>query len=54
MPLPGPKPELRLEDEVLDTTLSALAQQDVTEHSAVYEQLLATLQSELNSTERRA
>ena len=54
MPTPGPKSASMLADEALDDTLSSLAQQDITEHSAIYEQLLATLQSQLNSTEYRA
>lgn len=54
MPTPGDKSASMLEDETLDDTLSSLAQQDITEHSAIYEQLLATLQSQLNSTEYRA
>ncbi|WP_404290270.1 hypothetical protein [Glutamicibacter arilaitensis] len=52
MNMQTPKPVVHMDDQQVDATLSSLAQQDVIEHAAVYEQLLDTLQAELNSTER--
>ncbi|PCC29849.1 hypothetical protein CIK76_05520 [Glutamicibacter sp. BW80] len=51
METPGSKPVVHIDDQRVDATLSSLAQQDVIAHAAVYEQLLDSLQAELNSTE---
>ncbi|MGP9782159.1 hypothetical protein ACT3UQ_06830 [Glutamicibacter sp. AOP12-B1-11] len=48
---PRPKPVAPMDDQRVDATLSSLGQQDVISHAAVYEQLLDSLQAELNSTE---
>ena len=44
----------QFDELALETSLSSLADHDVTEHAGIYEQLLGGLQQELNRSEFRS